>query len=277
TVMVKVAPRPNMADIIANAGRAPKRQKFPQKGRRLPEKAARTNQRSSTLTAGPAFAGPNAAPTGSGLERGPHKLQIIHQLRGLQTVRVGLGGNLILLGIGDALIQDGQVQLGHRDGFLSQHSDLGGADLSEANLHEAFLDSANFSGANLHKANFSGTNLHKATFAQAKLSKANFIDAELRGADLSGADLSEAKFGGANLEDALSLKGADLRGVTGLTKEQLATCKAKGAIIDENSTIGSSQSTVSPPLSSQSNDIQTSSAPSVQGSTLPPDTDGSRP
>ena len=53
-----------------------------------------------SVAAGPAFAGPNAAPAGSGLERGPHKLQIIHQLRGLQTVRVGLGGNLVLLGVG---------------------------------------------------------------------------------------------------------------------------------------------------------------------------------
>src|SRR6266516_74789 len=83
-------------------------------------------------------------------------------------------------------------------------ADLSGADLSEANLSEAFLNGANFSGAKLFKA-------------------------DLSGADFRGADLTK-------LEDALTLEGTKLHRVRGLTKRQLETCKAKGAIIDEAAT-----------------------------------------
>src|SRR5437016_254201 len=107
-------------------------------------------------------------------------------------------------------------------------------------------------------------------------------DYYLEGADMSGTDLSEAKLYGAKLseilklENAKSLKGTNLRRVVkGLTKEQLAICKAKGAIIDEEAATSSSQSPVSPPIPSQSNDTQTSSAPPTQGSIPPSDTDES--
>ena len=80
-----------------------------------------------------------------------------------------------------------------------------------------------------------------------------------RKADLSGADLSEADLNETNIEDALSLKGADLRGVKGLTKEQIAICKAKGAIIDD---------LTSPP---QGSEAHASSIPPAQESTLPSD------
>jgi hypothetical protein len=73
-----------------------------------------------------------------------------------------------------------------------------------------------------------------------------------------------------NIEDTLSLKDANLHGVIGLTKEQRAFCRVKGAIIDEDLTTSSSQSTAAPHSPSQSPDAQVSSAPSAQESPPPP-------
>ena len=185
-------------------------------------------------------------------------------------------------------------------------TDLTGADLSEANLYaanlsEAYLWETNLSGAtlwqaNLYKADLRGTNLSKAYLVEANLSEASlYYDVDLQGAtlrkanlsgaslqqvDLRGADLSEAKFNRAkfskaNPEDALSLANTDLRGVEGLKKEQLEACKAKGAIIDEDHSTSSPQSTLVPSSPSQSHDAQASSAPSAQGSLPPTDTDRS--
>jgi uncharacterized protein YjbI with pentapeptide repeats len=140
------------------------------------------------------------------------------------------------------------------------------------------------------KANLRGANLITADLSKADLSEADLSKANLWGAHLWGAFLENAKFGGANLrearlgeadlrgahpEDAQSLEDANLRGVKGLTEEQLKACKAKGAIIDEAFTTSSSQSPVASPPLSKSNDGQVSSAQSVQESTPTPDTDGS--
>ena len=104
-----------------------------------------------------------------------------------------------------------------------------------------------------------------ANLSKVNLSEANLSEANLRGADLSGVR---------NLKDAQSLKDTDLRGVKGLTREQLEACKAKGAIVDEESTASPPQSPVVHPLSSQSNDVQAPSAPPAQVKTPPSDTDG---
>ncbi len=142
-------------------------------------------------------------------------------------------------------------------------SDLERVWMREALLREARLSDAKLSEAYLRRADLRGTYLNRADLTKANLTFANLSKARLKGVNLSGADLwradlSEAELNGAdlsetNLEDALSLKDTDLRGVYGLTKEQLATCKAKGAIIDEDSTTSSSQSPVSPSGPSQSN------------------------
>jgi Pentapeptide repeats (8 copies) len=143
-------------------------------------------------------------------------------------------------------------------GIQLDNAFLNGADLKQvwmrqASLRKAKLRGANLSGAELLDANLSGAKLREANLSEADLIRANLSGAELldtnlsrvklREANLSGADLS-----GANLDDALSLKDANLRGVTGLTKEQLEACKAKGAIIDEAPTTSSSQPAVSPSL-----------------------------
>jgi uncharacterized protein YjbI with pentapeptide repeats len=69
-----------------------------------------------------------------------------------------------------------------------------GADLSEANLHEALL-----SEANLINANFSGADLSNAYLKRAVLLNAQLVDANLSGADLSHTDLSLANLSQADL------------------------------------------------------------------------------
>src|SRR5262249_5668806 len=59
----------------------------------------------------------------------------------------------------------------------------------------------------------------------------------LRGAQLGESDLSGVKFCGSDLTGAdftcSILTGGDLRGATGLTAEQRADFKARGAIVDD--------------------------------------------
>lgn len=134
-------------------------------------------------------------------------------------------------------------------------ADMQYAWLPEASLRNAALRRTDFRNAALYKANLSQadlkeailtkTILYKANLVSADFSKAHLLQADLRGAVLSGANLSEANFSNANLsgaaliktnlQEALSLENTDLRGVKGLTKEQLEACKAKGAIIDKDS------------------------------------------
>jgi Pentapeptide repeats (8 copies) len=151
-----------------------------------------------------------------------------------------------------------------------QKVDLRMADLSDANLSDAKLSGADLGATKLSRVILNMADLSDAILTEADLSGAHLGSVKLIRADLGGADVS-----GANLEDAMSLEGSNLRGVNGLTKEQLGICKAKGAIVDEDPTTSSSQSTVSPLPPSQSDDTQASSAPVAQGSTPIPDTGGS--
>jgi uncharacterized protein YjbI with pentapeptide repeats len=175
-----------------------------------------------------------------------------------------------------------------------RNADLISANLSEADIRRANLSRANLLNANLGEANLSGATLRGtflmgATLRNSHLLGADFSEANLDSADLSKTFLVEAKFSRAdfseanlegadlsktNLEDALSLKDTDLRGTKGLTKEQLAACKAKGAIIDEDPMTSVSQSTVALSSLPQSNDTQ-ASAPPVQESASPSDPYGS--
>jgi hypothetical protein len=111
---------------------------------------------------------------------------------------------------------------------------LDNAFLFEADLNQAWMPLASLRKADLGRAHLCEAKLRGADLREAKLDEAHLREANLNEADLRGADLT-----GANLGDALSLEGTDLRGVTGLTKEQLAVCKEKGAIIDEGSTTSS--------------------------------------
>src|SRR6266567_2358857 len=180
------------------------------------------------------------------------------------------------------------------------------ADLGQADLHNAKLCRAKLCGAKLMEVLLSGANLTQAYLSEAEVSQVklteissaelNLNESVLRETDRnapswgdlrkwanhisvnpSQTDLNEAEFFQANrinvdLSEA-DLTGADFRGVEGLTKEQLEACRARGAIIDEDSTTSSSRSTVSSSLSSQSNGAQSQITPPTQGST-PTSSDG---
>jgi uncharacterized protein YjbI with pentapeptide repeats len=144
-------------------------------------------------------------------------------------------------------------------GAYLREAHLRGAYLHKADLRETDLSKALMSEADLREVRLWGADLSNADLSEAKLGGADLSNdtnliADLSGADLSNADLSEAKLNGVNIEHALSLKGTNLRGVKGLTKEQLEACKAKGAIIDEDSRAIPPQPTILPPLPSHSTD-----------------------
>jgi uncharacterized protein YjbI with pentapeptide repeats len=192
-------------------------------------------------------------------------------------------------------LNDADLNLANLSGTDLRQANFSGATLCGANLNQALLMEANFSDANLleiyiitinsinpppTKTNLSQAflmqaNFHKAALIRADLSAANLSNANFSDADLSYADLSQASLYYANPEDALSLKNTNLHGVQGLTIEQLAACKAKGAIIDEDLTTSAFQPIVASPSPPQSNDAQAASTPSAQRNTPPSDPDES--
>ena len=154
----------------------------------------------------------------------------------------------------------------------SQSLDALGIRLDGAYLARSDLRGARIPESYLRKANLVAANLREANLRDAILIGANLNGADLGGANFDGADLREANLSRTNLEHSSSLKKAKLFGVKGLWKEQLEACKAKGAIIDEDSTVSSPPSPVSPPSPSQSTDVQTPSATPAQGNLPTPDT-----
>ena len=187
-------------------------------------------------------------------------------------------------GLRAADLRAAELQNAHLDEAYLRRAKLRGVDLSGADLRRAILEEADLSevllsGANLSKANLEGANLSGAilsatsNFMTSYMAEMDLEAANLSGCDLKGADLKGANLSGVNLEEALSLKDANIRQVIGLTKEQRDACKAKGAIIDEDSAVNSTQSTVSSSL--QNKNAQATSAPPAQGSTPASDTVGS--
>src|SRR5205807_292190 len=117
-------------------------------------------------------------------------------------------------------------------------------DASRIQLDNAYLREADLKQAWLRQASLRNAILHRA---------------DLCGADLRRANLDEANLKRANIEAVELMEDTKLRGVKGLTKDQLETCKAKGAIIDEDFTTNSSQLPISPSPPLQSSDSQSRS------------------
>ena len=149
--------------------------------------------------------------------------------------------------------------------------DLFGIKLIRVNLREANLREANLRGANLRGADLRGANLSGAKLGWANLTDADLRRAALRGADLTKADFTRANLEEADLrwakvldrvrfprreflihtfvvtrldcthskvmtlDKARSLRNTKLYGFRGLTKEQLQTCKGKGANFEDSS------------------------------------------
>jgi uncharacterized protein YjbI with pentapeptide repeats len=174
-------------------------------------------------------------------------------LTGANLSRTNLkGADLIGSYLSEADLTGADLSRANLKGADLSRANLSGASLSEANLSQASLSGARLYGANLSQAHLSQAHLSRADLSGARLyganlGQANLSGARLYGANLSGASLSQADLSGVTFEDALFLKGTNLHGVKGLTKEQLEACKAKGAIIDEDLTTSSPQLPVSPP------------------------------
>jgi len=170
---------------------------------------------------------------------------------------------------------------------------LADANLSGARLNRAYLCSANLSGVKLNKAylsgaNFAGAKLFLADLSDANLSDANLNDADLTNANLSHAylsraDLSGANFSGTNLSSAnlshvkfldkvKSWDNADLRGVKGLTSEQLGECEKNGAIVDKDATASIAQLNIVMPPSPHDNDEKVQLTISDENGMSNPDT-----
>jgi uncharacterized protein YjbI with pentapeptide repeats len=123
-----------------------------------------------------------------------------------------------------------------------EESKLSGAHLEQADLRGASLKDADFTGANLEYTNLSNARADNAVFRNAKLSHVTMHRAIATGADFLGADLTEGELIGvdftpsqenpkkANPEAAEKLTKAQFMGVVGLTDDQIAQCKEKGAV-----------------------------------------------
>ena len=93
------------------------------------------------------------------------------------------------------------------------------------------LVSATLVSASLEGANFLGANLTNADLTDAVLEGVLFSDTDLRRANLTRAKFTESGLGlrPANPEAARSLDETILVGAKGLTAEQIAACRARGA------------------------------------------------
>jgi hypothetical protein len=123
-------------------------------------------------------------------------------------------------------------------GIRLDNAYLVGADLNEVWLPGGSLVRANLLGAELNAANLAGTNLTGARLNVAKLKGTNLREAVLTDADLTdafleGTNLTGAILSGTHPEAALSLKGAKMRNVVGLSDIQRQVCKDMQAIVED--------------------------------------------
>lgn len=90
-----------------------------------------------------------------------------------------------------------------------------GANLTKADLKDAYLSRANLSEVRMYRADLRGANLYKANLTKAKLNGADF-----RGASMTLINLTDANMPGCNLEGVIELSDASLcvtRGLKGTT------------------------------------------------------------
>ncbi|MEB3294816.1 MAG: serine/threonine-protein kinase [Synechococcales bacterium] len=123
---------------------------------------------------------------------------------------------------------------GRRD--FSSHAleglQLGRADLSGANFHQASLKQVNLQGAVLNNTDFGRSNLSQANLRDAQMVKAYLSNADLQDADLRGADLTNAYLLNANLRGA-NLCGANLTNCK-ISPEQLAMARTNWMTVKPN-------------------------------------------
>jgi uncharacterized protein YjbI with pentapeptide repeats len=103
-----------------------------------------------------------------------------------------------------------------------EYADLSNSSFFESRIFQSSFNNDTLVNADLRRVEFNtGIRLELGS----GLSGAN-----LRNADLSGANLTGANLTATNIEQAESLQGTILRGVRGLSAEQVEICREKGAI-----------------------------------------------
>ena len=100
---------------------------------------------------------------------------------------------------------------------------LTGADVNDVGLGSANLVNAIFDGARLDNVHLARAKLFGASFRQTLLSRTDFSSADLREADFTEARINDADASNTNgkISWTMTFKGADLRGVKGLTCDML--------------------------------------------------------
>ena len=94
-------------------------------------------------------------------------------------------------------------------------------DLSQADLRETQLQKADLSNTNLNKAKLQFANLQSTNLQNSDLSGAGMLESNLQYADLENANLEGAQFNEDALFNQTNLKGANLKGTTGLSSSQI--------------------------------------------------------
>ena len=114
-------------------------------------------------------------------------------------------------------------------------NDLTFVDLALWDLRELYFPGArmrdkDLSGRDLTGAELDGADLQGADLRGAVLRDAGLVETAWAGTRLDGADLTGAYLKGSDLHNAESMSGALLVNTDGLTDEQRAVCRAKGAV-----------------------------------------------
>ncbi len=137
-----------------------------------------------------------------------------------ETEPLALGGlDLTGLSIAGADFRNADLSQSALAGCNFLGSKLRGANLAGAVLDDSLLMAVHLEGANLAGASLRSTNLTDAFLDDAKLVDADLAFTILVKANLRQADLAQARFEGTQLG------GANLAGVRGLTREQLAAAE----------------------------------------------------
>ena len=147
------------------------------------------------------------------------------------------GAKLLETNLEGANLQGAYLQGAHLEGANLQRVNLQGAYLLYAKLLGTNLEGANLLGANLQRVNLKGANLKGANLKGANLLGANLLGVNLLGANLLGARLEVANLKGANVKGAhleeANVKGAIFTQATGLSGDQKADLKSRGAIFED--------------------------------------------
>jgi uncharacterized protein YjbI with pentapeptide repeats len=88
---------------------------------------------------------------------------------------------------------------------------LGGADIDNVVLEDAWLPNIDLTGAWLRNGNFINADLRNANFTGANFTGANFTGSDLRRADLRFANLTNANLTRAKLDDACYVEGTEAK------------------------------------------------------------------